>query len=534
MDQKKLAWVALALGAVALLFVVVGPPPWATDSRSSAVAGPEEPPVEAPPAPKEKAAPGASAKRGPAPKAKPTLPIDVAQLDWYGIYMEGNKVGWARIEVEPVERAGKTFIRTHYRVELSMRAMGTTKKMAIEEEQLFAAASPHRVVTGWNLQKQGAFSQRVQLQGTAGAFTALITAGGQTRKLQLKEDPVTFLESMRAYHWFREPRKVGEKLTYRTFDLGELEHDDDQLTVKSVEKAVVDGVPLTYYVAEHRSKKDGSTGTMRVDSTGRLLSMQMMGVMEVRLEPEHIAKQKGKVVDIFVSRLAKIDKPLGKQADVVDLVIEVRGTGIDRIRDGPRQRASYDAERKVLTLKLGAKHDPKVKATEAEIRDALAEDADHPIKNERILKLAQGAIGDAKTPREKVDRLVKFVDKYIEDSYAAEPLSVIDILNTRKGDCTEHSALFATLARAVGVPAREVGGLMYIGDEIRVGGSYGFGGHMWNEVVLDGVWVPVDATWGQTELDATHIRQAADGKNEAANFALGGAQLKLISIQRKK
>jgi hypothetical protein len=120
-----------------------------------------------------------------------------------------------------------------------------------------------------------------------------------------------------------------------------------------------------------------------------------------------------------------------------------------------------------------------------------------------------------------------------EQIYSAEPLSVLDILAVRQGDCTEHSLLFSTLARAVGIPAREVGGLMYLGDEIRIAGSYGFGGHAWNEVVLDGIWVPVDPTWGQTEVDATHIRQAADGSNQAASLALGGARLKLVSIRHR-
>ena len=43
-------------------------------------------------------------------------------------------------------------------------------------------------------------------------------------------------------------------------------------------------------------------------------------------------------------------------------------------------------------------------------------------------------------------------------------------------------------------------GLLYVGD-----GQKAFGGHAWNEVVLDGVWVPIDATFDETEIDATHL-----------------------------
>ena len=488
----------------------------------AAIAAAEEPPVAAPPAPAE--APVAARRK---------LPLVRAQVDWYGIYLEGAKVGYAKMTAEPIERDGKPFLRMHYRMDLHMTSLGESREVGMEEEQIFAGEPPHRVVSGWSAQTQGNFSQRVELQGKPGAFDAVISAGGQTRTLPLKEDPVTFLEAMKAFTWFKEPRAVGDKLTYRSFDLSELEFDDEELTVARVEKTVVDGVPLTYYVSQHRSKKDGSTGTMRVDATGKLLSMEMMGVMEVRLEPEEVAKQPGKQVDIFVSRIATIDKPLGEQKHVAELVVEVRGNGVDRIQSGPRQRATYDAQRQVLTLELGAKYDPKVKPTEDELRDALAEDASHPIHDAGVIALATKAIGDATTPRAKVERLVAFVDKFVEDSYSAEPLSVLDILTVRKGDCTEHSLLFCTLARALGIPSREVGGLMYLGDEIRIAGAYGFGGHAWNEVVLDGLWVPVDATWGQTEVDATHIRQAADGSNQAAHLALGGARLKLVSIERQ-
>ena len=57
------------------------------------------------------------------------------------------------------------------------------------------------------------------------------------------------------------------------------------------------------------------------------------------------------------------------------------------------------------------------------------------------------------------------------------------------------------MARSLGIPCRTVGGLIYLGDEFRQ-----FGLHAWNEVVINGVWVPVDPTWGQPLIDATHIR----------------------------
>jgi hypothetical protein len=86
----------------------------------------------------------------------------------------------------------------------------------------------------------------------------------------------------------------------------------------------------------------------------------------------------------------------------------------------------------------------------------------------------------------------------------------MDLLKSKKGECSAHALLFTTLARAAGIPAREAGGWYYMGDSYQA-----FGGHAWNEVILDGQWVPVDAIFQQIQLDAGHIQSHAgdfDGK----------------------
>ena len=72
--------------------------------------------------------------------------------------------------------------------------------------------------------------------------------------------------------------------------------------------------------------------------------------------------------------------------------------------------------------------------------------------------------------------------------------------------------LFIALARAVGIPAREVRGLVYLGDDIQ-----GFGGHVWSEVSIGNSWVAVDPTWDLQVLSATHIQLEAENDNNIYN-----------------
>jgi transglutaminase-like putative cysteine protease len=167
----------------------------------------------------------------------------------------------------------------------------------------------------------------------------------------------------------------------------------------------------------------------------------------------------------------------------------------------------------------------------------LVEADDIPVSHEKVQTLCKQAIGDAKTPREKIHRLVSFVSQYITPDNRVRPNRVLNLIDVRKGVCTEYARLLTTLARAAGVPARTVYGLGYMGDDVRA-----FGPHAWNEVVIDGNWVPVDPTWGETELDGAHVRIGANRPDQAVDpvaltgmlATFGRHSFRLVEVQQRK
>ena len=86
--------------------------------------------------------------------------------------------------------------------------------------------------------------------------------------------------------------------------------------------------------------------------------------------------------------------------------------------------------------------------------------------------------------------------------------NALEVLKQKQGACKEHTVLFTALARASGIPARMVAGLVY-SDAYLIKGFYY---HSWAEVWLadkngeNGKWVAVDPTFNQFPCDATHIR----------------------------
>lgn len=75
-------------------------------------------------------------------------------------------------------------------------------------------------------------------------------------------------------------------------------------------------------------------------------------------------------------------------------------------------------------------------------------------------------------------------------------------LARRGGSAADRAILLAALARAAGVPARTVGGLLRTSD--------GWHYHVWVELYAGG-WVPADPELGQFPADANHLRLTTGG-----------------------
>lgn len=94
--------------------------------------------------------------------------------------------------------------------------------------------------------------------------------------------------------------------------------------------------------------------------------------------------------------------------------------------------------------------------------------------------------------------------------------SASEVIQTLKGDCTEHSVLLVALCRAVGIPARAASGILYVDSWL--GEKRVFGGHQWTQVYLDGKWYDVDATLSAPHTSAGRITQSV-GSGDADDWS---------------
>ncbi len=118
--------------------------------------------------------------------------------------------------------------------------------------------------------------------------------------------------------------------------------------------------------------------------------------------------------------------------------------------------------------------------------------------DDRIRREALRAVGSADSdPVLVAERLTHAVYGMLDKEISFSLPSALQVLESRRGDCTEHTVLYVAMARSLGLPARAAVGLVYLD------GAFYY--HAWPEVWL-GEWVAVDPTFGTAPADAAHLR----------------------------
>ncbi|MBS3820158.1 MAG: hypothetical protein GVY16_01445 [Planctomycetes bacterium] len=134
-----------------------------------------------------------------------------------------------------------------------------------------------------------------------------------------------------------------------------------------------------------------------------------------------------------------------------------------------------------------------------------------------IKDLAARAVGDAKTPADAARNIESFVSEYIDQKdLGVGYASALEVAKARRGDCTEHAMLTAALCRAAGIPAQVVSGVAWVSA---------WGGqrnvmlpHAWNQVYIDGRWIPLDAALRSHRTVGTGRVVMAVGDGDMASY----------------
>jgi hypothetical protein len=146
--------------------------------------------------------------------------------------------------------------------------------------------------------------------------------------------------------------------------------------------------------------------------------------------------------------------------------------------------------------------------------------SDHP----KIRQLARSIISGKEKALEAIQHISQWVYKNIEKKPTVSLPSALEVLNSRVGDCNEHTVLFTALARAGQIPTRMVAGLLYHDNK--------FFYHAWAECYL-GKWVAIDPLMNQIPADATHVKLVEGELNEQLSLlnVIGQLQIEILAYK---
>lgn len=443
------------------------------------------------------------------------------RVEWMGLFLAGTRIGWAR---ESLHRTGEgpdaTFVAGNA-ARLRLRAGNHASDVRKTEERTFDGTPPYALRAARLVEVEDGRARLLEVVREGDRLRRTVTEDGVARTLPPIEGTFTLADELALRTWCRAGRATGDRARFASIDL-----DEPRLGVTAVRVISVTrpGGPEARAYELVTVGDDGSEARLAADERGRVRWMALGSRVEARAETEAEAMALAEGEDLFRLSTAPVDRPLGDPRKVVRLVLEAEGDLAVGLLDAPRQRVRREAGSGVVVVTLGAKDVPSPASAE-EVRRALEETADLPVHLPAVKALAARAVGGATDPAEQVAALLAFVDGFVVDAEAPGRVSVAQLVEAPRGDCTEHAALFVTLARAVGVPARVVGGVMYQGDDEGT-----FGGHAWAEVALGGAWIQVDPTWRQTTVDATHVVLERDRPGGSPAPPLGSLSFRVREV----
>jgi hypothetical protein len=449
--------------------------------------------------------------------------------DWYGIYIQDNKVGYLKSTSDREKGLNGTIYKIQLSGIIQNPSRVETDKIKIHMVAIFRSQPPFSMICIIDRMIHKDDISETRIIRTAKGYEARITQGRETSSHMIGSFEYSLKDYAAVQRWTTQDPKEGAEIKYPYLNLETLTLEEKTSRIMGIHNTIISGVKTSYYDVVS-TDSDGLEVKEKFGVDGRPYRIILGGIFECRLEPKSLATNMDAPVGLFVKNTVPVNKPLGDPKTVTLLKLFVDKKSGVLLKNASGQSVKYTQADDSVTVTLNYSGGYQMKATAEQIEKNLAAAIHVPIVYPKIIRLTRDAVGSARTPAQKVNRLVNFVYQYIEDDYTANPLTLMDIIAKRKGDCSEHAKLFTAMARALGIPCRTVRGLVYLGDE-----SQEFGLHAWNEVVIDGIWVPVDPTWGQTLVDATHIRFPMDISEEwQIMAAIPKMKIEILHVEHKK
>lgn len=431
--------------------------------------------------------------------------LDIDSLvgeSWYGLYLNGAKSGWA---MSGVAREGEDAVVLTEDAVIRVK-MGTVRQdMRVYSKRVYGEDGALRSIYSTVTDPSGENIFECKVKGDVLAFKQIV--GGRTVEEELPKPRDSLQDILKQKRLVGENTKVGDALTFSFFEPLYKNEFEGHSTVKGIEERMFEGARTKVFVISTQVPQMGIETTSYVAEDGTLLEDQTAGLIVMRLEPEQMAKDVNYTNDVIVANAAMLEKPIENPRGRETLRLSLEGPiDEDHAFNDHRQTIKEKADG-IFIFEGKAQSDADLKGQTLPVTEGPAAEWTKATTfvqsdDERMIEKANEILDGETDAWNATQKLSDWVYDSVRKRFSARLTNSLEVLEHLEGDCTEHSMLFIGLARAAGLPAREVAGLVYVSDP-----QPGFFFHQWAKVWI-GRWVDVDPTFDQPLADVTHIKLA--------------------------
>jgi len=431
----------------------------------------------------------------------------LGQRLWYGLYLMKQKAGYALTEAVESKVGDRDAVTFHIKARMKITALGKKQDMRIVQTRVYLRSGElHSVASQFKTD-----SSDVKMSGVIQGDKLVVTSqmGWLASSKEVPAPKESLRDFLAAEALTGPDAKIGDQVTVSQFDPTMLKELTAVLTLKERKTIMFNGVPTQVHVITNQLPDLGVTSDMHVDERGTPLELLLGEMFVMRLEPEQQAKDIRYSSDLIRMGCVALDPHPKHVAGIKKMRFQVWGLD-DPVHRASDRRQTWsqgpDGSRVVAVQAAGV--DPKDVAKLPVDRARFAKDLAPTLfaqsEDDRVKALAAKTVGDERDAYAAAKKINRWVYDNIRKVGTAALSNAVETLQSKEGDCTEHTVLFVALARAAGIPAREVAGVTAIE------GGEGLYYHAWPEVWV-GEWVAMDPTLGQELADATHIKLAEGG-----------------------
>ncbi|MCP4649474.1 MAG: transglutaminase domain-containing protein [PVC group bacterium] len=445
---------------------------------------------------------------------------------WMGIYFNDNHVGFSHTSIEPYNiKSGVSGYRIISRTNMNFLLLRKRQRVwfdaaAIVDEnyqlvnfEFYLRSGMHKINVKGLVSKANEINLAIDSQGVV-----------SSRKIVLPEQEGVILASIISPFNSFGNLSVGAKYNLKVLNPFTLALEPLALEVAGKEMLEHEGEQIEVFIV--KSDYRGFKQTAWVNKEGEIIKEETALGWILRKESPDIATRLLETADRsdtelleFVSLTSNMN--LDKK-DAVYLKLALSGVGDEFPLENQRQR--LESKEVLIINKESIKPEEALSLPIDKYSEFLKATDFLQVNDEKIQKMAKRILKNENNSWLAAKKINDWVYKTIRKTPVVSIPSAIDVLNTREGDCNEHTALFTALARAAGIPAKVHVGLVYLKGR--------FYYHAWPSVYV-GKWIDMDPTFGQDIADVSHIKLLEGDLNKQLDIVklIGKIALEVIEYR---